>query len=169
MRKMQEHTVRHLLAFSGPHQKPSMGSEFWSKVRPDATDPDAGCALWLGKFDARGRAIHWQNEEYVKAKDVAYILAYKERIPEGSYVVQYCKNKACIQPLHMYLHTPESKAMEQGEKKDGRMKLTDQEVRDIRDAWVTRSASKAALARKYNVSILTIYSIIDRTSRKDVV
>lgn len=179
MHRMSQGLQSLLLSFTGPQQKPGMGSTFWNKVGPTT---EKGCNLWLSTKEPSGRALSYQNNECVKAKDVAWLLS-RGSIPEGHVVLQSCGDRSCVNPEHLYTKAPNVLSepspvrstplspfvpLEYGGG-DGRVKLTHQEVRDIRAAWDSGDSTQSAMARRYGVSLMTIHHIVHRVSRRDVV
>ena len=92
------------------------------------------------------------------AHRVAYALTHGA-IPDGLFVLHSCTNKACVNPKHLEL----GRKHKSGEGK-GNAKLTEIEVRAIRNANEWGCASNRQLAKEYAVSKSTIRRIVKRYS-----
>ena len=138
---------------------------FWAKVNKEGPD---GCWEWLAYKRKIGYGIYWYNGEKISAHRYSWIL-HNGLIPEGLVVRHKCKGAAlygCCNPDHLELGTrAENNAdMIRDETslkgiKNPNNKLTPEQVKEIR-AQVNEVQGKD-LAKKYNVSIATISSIIN--------
>jgi hypothetical protein len=99
-------------------------------------------------------------------------------VPDGLVVMHLCDNRSCIRLDHLALGTQaENLAMacERGSRTPpdvrgeevGTHKLTEEEVRDIRDRW-DAGESKRALGREFGVSATNIGYVVRRESWKHV-
>jgi len=145
--------------------------DFWQKVMK--TDK---CWIWLGELDDYGYGrFSWQGKTGAKAHRVAYSLAFRRGVlpSSNSLVCHLCDNRACVRPRHLYLGSPPSnmqdrdnkgrKACTKGEK-NGTHKLTDCDVRQIRESGLTQDQ----LAKRYSVTQSTISRIILRETWRHI-
>ena len=70
---------------------------FWDKCIPE---PNSGCWLWIGAIDAYGYGNWWSGSSYVKPHRVAYEAA-RGPIAAGLVIDHLCRNRCCINPLHL--------------------------------------------------------------------
>ena len=79
-------------------------ARFWAKVDRQAVD---GCWLWqaslmgrYGQFTAMacvGRQVH------LYAHRVAWEIANRQPVPDGSYVLHTCDTPRCVNPAHLFV------------------------------------------------------------------
>lgn len=126
-----------------------------------AYEPD-GCWLWQGalsnlgygsiKIDGRGHGVH----------RLAYWLANDE-MPEPE-CMHLCDVRNCVNPAHLRAGTHAENMADMVSKgraigfpnpgeRNGRAKLTDDDVREMRLHYAAGGVSYAQLARKYGVSV----------------
>lgn len=134
---------------------------------------EIGCELVINRALSKfGHVSIRVNGVYYKAHRIAYEQAYG-KIPEGLIVRHMCDNPNCINPEHLELGTHEDNVSDRVKRNrsaigvgNGRSKLTENDVRNIRNDTIH---SKAELARKYNVSEKVIYNIKNYKSWKHVI
>ena len=99
-----------------------------------------------------------------KQRVARYIFdKYRGKIPKGLSVLHLCDNPGCINPAHLYTGTQQDNINDmikrgrsaKGEK-NGRAKLTGQQVKEMRS---NKKDSQTSLAKKYRVSRRTIFKI----------
>lgn len=129
-------------------------AQFWSKVR---VGDKAECWPWRGKISEHGYGYFRSD----RAHRFAYELLIGP-IGEGLLVCHKCDNRACCNPYHLFLGTHQDNADDAKSKRrtlagerHPRCKLTDEQVRYIRDSAQTGEA----LARELGVSKSTISGI----------
>lgn len=142
-------------------------ARFWAKVR--VTD---GCWLWQGAADRYGIVMtHWRAgaDDGLRQKEwahrVSYVLAFGP-IPAGLHVCHHCDTPLCVRPDHLFLGTHLENMQDckrkgrtvVGERMGG-ARLTWPIVRAIRAARPRGTIAHRAIARKYGVSLRTIYRV----------
>lgn len=152
--------------------------DFWSKV--DKTSAPDGCWPWTGSMGSQGYGEVRVNKRLVKAHRHAWELA-NEPIPEGLVVCHRCDNTRCCRPDHLFLGTQRDNIADmlakgrntkgsdhiwsrnrnraQGER-NGRSKLTADQVREIRALWQTGEVTKMELGRRFGVTDVLIRQIV---------
>ena len=110
----------------------------------------------------------------IKASRFSWEL-HNGNIPNKLEVCHHCDNPKCVKPEHLFLgtHFENMKDMQdKGRKvvfsgeKNGRCKLTEKQVLEIRN--IGKKLSYNQLARKYNVNAKTISDIINRKLWKNI-
>lgn len=144
---------------------------FWNKV--DMGDPK-DCWEWLAGKSSTGYGAFWipagfsQPGRTVGAHRVAWTLTYGP-IPKGLWVLHRCDNPGCVNPYHLFLGTHEDNQADAARK--GRMaygernassKLTEEEVRRIRELYATGKWTWQKLADKFGISDVQVGHIIHR-------
>jgi HNH endonuclease len=137
--------------------------------------PDSnGCMLWLGAKTTGGYGhlrVHKQNQ---KAHRVAWELA-RGPVPEGFFICHVCDVPACVNPDHLFLGTNADNMQDCAAKgrtargeKSGMHKLTEDQVREIRQRYSEGGVSQRTLAGAYGVSIGVINTVIHQDAWKHV-
>ena len=153
----------------------SMVKKFWPKVDVHGVDD---CWEWQGRRIKTGYGHFWPGyraggERYRRNSIIAHRFAYqsvKGAIPLGLYVIHSCDNPACCNPNHLRLGTQTDNMQDMVSKgrahspkgmKNGRAKLTDLSVLDIRERHI-RGESGVSIARVYGVTPTTISEVVAR-------
>lgn len=141
---------------------PAFHTRFWARVRQSD-----GCWLWTGcrvrgygmtKCDGRGQLAH----------RVAWQLTHGP-IPDGMDVCHTCDEPACCRTSHLWLGTHKDNMRDmtaKGRASDGRgvrnpaAKLTEAEVRQIRQRYADGGISHRKLGSAFGVSESTIQHLI---------
>lgn len=144
-----------------------------------------GCWLWAASIRPNGYGQINHRGRITLAHRVAYTLLVGP-IPPGMWVLHRCDVRACVNPEHLYLGTHEDNMRDMvargrqcrgarmaaalAGKRRGRMpgesnagaKLTDQKVRDMREAYAA-GTTQTALAAAYGVR----QSLVSRVVRRE--
>lgn len=141
-------------------------ADFWNRV----SEPDIrGCRDWIGHRHKDGYGALSYHRRYWLAHRLAWLLTHGD-IPEGSCVCHACDNPLCCNPSHLFLgsHSDNMHDMKRkgrrmrvntGEK-NGRAKLTEEQVRQIRASYKTGAVRQIDLAARYSVTQSMISAIV---------
>ena len=145
-------------------------SAFWSKV--NIKNNTRECWEWQGAKKPRGYGNVKVNKQYFSAHRVSFILA-NGPIPEGYIVCHICDNPSCCNPTHMMLGTHKSNTadmlIKNRQKKkhtaargegNGKSKLSEENIRDIRKIYAAKIMNQYELAVKFGVTQPTIGHIV---------
>lgn len=147
-------------------------SRFWSKVDIKGQDD---CWEWHGaNANGYGRLRVGSLRDGTRRLIIAHRFAYESEygpIPDGMLVCHHCDNPPCCNPRHLFVGTIADNNRDKSEKgryvspackgmHNGRSKLTDDDVREIRRAYASKEMGGYRLAAKYGVSDAVIYSIL---------
>jgi len=132
---------------------------YLSKIAPPNED---GCRLWLGTPSKDGYGVFYVDGRTTAAHRWGYERLVGP-IPTGKVLRFRCENPLCQEPTHWYLVSKEGWAPSTG------AKLTEDDVRAIREKHAKGNVSYRALAREFGVlSYQTIYNIVKRNTWKQV-
>jgi hypothetical protein len=153
--------------------------QLWRRVDRSG-GPDA-CWEWQGRNIRDGYGRLCVNRRNIGAHQLAYILTIGP-IPEVDdggepiFVLHSCDNRLCCNPAHLFLGTNGDNVRDMVAK--GRQaahpgmavrKLSEPEVRTIRERFAQGGTTKRALAREYGVMAATVTAIVERRSWKHIV
>ena len=129
----------------------------------------AGCGPGYRQFFGYGRILlGGKKGKTFGAHRISWFLAHGP-IPDGLSVLHRCDNPPCVNPDHLFLGTQADNLRDMGEKRrsspqtkpelfrgsnNGRAKLNEQQVRDIRA--MDESLSNIAIAKQFGVSDVAI-------------
>lgn len=137
---------------------------FWKRVQIGQPNE---CWLWVGYCDDFGYGkLSYQGLE-TSAHRIAYVLK-NGVIPIGKIVRHTCDTPTCCNPGHLLLGEPKDNIRDMTLRgRGGNMKLTWEQVRDIRKEYATGNSSQRILAQKYNISRGAITGILRLHSWKE--
>ncbi len=127
---------------------------FWHRV-----EKGPGCWIWRG---ARRRGQYGNvafKKRFWRAHRLSWYLTHG-KIPKNKRVCHTCDNRWCVNPAHLFIATQKDNIWDMVRK--GRKvgaKLTPTQVRLIYVQLKTASNSANLLAKKYGVSLPTVYRI----------
>lgn len=149
---------------------------FWEKV--DVCDDDE-CWEWTAAKARMGYGnFALRHGVLIPAHRLSWILAHG-MIPEGLWVLHRCDNPPCVNPAHLFVGTRQDnlddmvakrrhwahkgESITKGER-NGRAKLTDAQVREIRDRYAAGGVSQPQLGREFGVTHAIIGNVVRRES-----
>jgi hypothetical protein len=147
---------------------------FWSKVdRSGGTD---ACWPWMACLSHSGYGHLRVRGKTIAAHRIALLLTINGPLhDDGSYhgacVCHRCDNPQCVNPNHLFVGTQKENMKDRSAKnrccpmrgeQNGRAKLTEIDVRDIRNKYAEKIHTQAELGYKYGVSNQVICRIIRR-------
>lgn len=130
---------------------------FWAKVDVRGEDE---CWVWTASVAGGGYGqFGLRHGKTVPAHRLSWEMA-NGTIPDGLWILHRCDNKPCVNPNHLFLGTRQDNVddmMAKGRhwirpckgEQNGRAKLTDAQVKEIRARWATGVESQSAIARDY--------------------
>lgn len=134
---------------------------FWNKV-----DKSNECWEWTGAKTKEGYGRFWLNDNTVMAHRFSWIEK-NGPIPNGLFVCHKCDNPRCVRPDHLFLGTSSENSLDAVRKLrksvgtlNGRAKLTDMQVIEVRTLYAIGNTSCARLGVKFGVSHSMIYDIV---------
>lgn len=174
--------VRRLWKGADVNPKVTTLDRFWAKIKVGAPDE---CWEWQAATHSRGYGYfgigHGQN---ITASRFAWELGNAEQIPEGMWVLHSCDNPPCCNPAHLHLGTRADNMREMVERqrhwahrgldfahkgeKNGRAKLTEQDVVAIRDLHAKTRMPYSKIAPYFGVTRGIIRKVCERRSWKHV-
>ena len=130
-------------------------------------DPDA-CWDWYGYVTDKGRPLACIKNQKLYASHVSY-ETFVEPLPEGMYLLHSCDNPRCINFRHLHPGTKRDNNAERTSRKRTargsnhyRSRLNELEVRDILRLFHDEHLSQQNLAKRFNVSFVTIHNVVYR-------
>lgn len=147
---------------------------FWSKAdRNGPVHPVlcSECWLWpLAKGDRYGK--FWLNYKPYLAHRVAYALTHGSA-PDELVVRHRCDNTRCVRPEHLELGTVADNNLDRHQRgRDargeghGRSKLTDEQVRTVRERFAAGGVTVLALANEHGISDTAMGRILRGRNRR---
>lgn len=126
-----------------------------------AVDPTTDCWVWQRSKNGKGYGQMKMNGKLWAVHRIYYEREYGP-IPEGKQLDHLCRNRACVNPMHL-----EPVSGTENMRRGSATKVSLEQVREIRKL-AEADASKKELARWYGISLTQTYRIIRRESWADV-
>lgn len=150
---------------------------FWSKIKKTDT-----CWIWQGRVDRNG-----YGKFHVGSIFLAHRYSYQLHngpLAPGMFVCHKCDNPPCCNPDHLFLGTAADNIkdaaakgrMARGERNAAHLypdrvlrgsghacsKLTEEQVRELRDDYAAGGVTQQQLAKRYNINNSTVCYILKR-------
>lgn len=165
------------------HQKRSVRDRFWAKVDKAGSVPVhvselGNCWLWMGYRTPRGYGKI--GKPGIHATALAHRVAYELQIgpiPAGLHVLHRCDNPPCVRGSHLFTGTDADNMADMVAKGRGnaprgeaqhRAKLTEQDVRIIRERYAAGGIRQSDLAAEYGIPQTAISAIVLQKTWKNV-
>lgn len=145
---------------------------FWSRVDVGSEED---CWLWLRARDYDGYGNYKLHGKQARSHRVAYEIAHGS-IPQGMVVMHTCDNPSCCNPAHLRVGTTADNNRDRSLKGRGRplrgeavktSKLSDLQVREIRQRYEDGERNIYTLGEIYNVSPSHIHHLIRGAGRRE--
>lgn len=140
-------------------------------------NPETGCWEYTGYTLPKGYArIGVGNRKMDYAHRVSYMY-YCGEIPHGRLVMHMCDNPKCFKPGHLMTGTAKDNSQDMLDKGrqnprhgeyNGNARLSEDDVRTIRELMISGDYSKKELSEMYNISLSTVYYIITNRRWKHI-
>lgn len=133
---------------------------------------DSGCWEWRGSRNKSGRGNFSLKGLRLYASHVAWMLYKLEGVPSGKFVLHTCDNPPCVNPEHLYLGTQSDNMQDvwdrnrrprQRGSKSPSAKLSETQVRELREERSRRGTSTPKLAKKYGISKSQAWNIVSES------
>lgn len=147
----------------------SVEQRFWSRVWKPTKD---GCWIWKGTIMGLGYgSLHINRGDAHRIEMRAHRLSWKihyGEVPDDLLVLHKCDVRNCVNPRHLFLGTyqdNQSDMVEKGRSAHGEghsnVKLTEDEVLEIRYLAKTDQCTQKMLAKMFNIGQRMISHIIN--------
>ncbi len=136
---------------------PDVLARFMDKISPE---PNTGCWIWTAAARSGYGILGVKNKVYL-AHRLSYLHFVDPQMPIHLDVCHKCDFPPCVNPTHLFAGTAKDNVQDMMTKgrnnpprgeAAGCVKLTEQEVIQIREEYATGAYSLRALGDKYNVS-----------------
>ena len=141
---------------------------FWKHVDKKS---DNECWEWKACKSIKGYGIMGIKHKPYLAHRISWVI-HNGAVPvtdslQELCVCHTCDNRSCVNPLHLFLGTDKDNMDDMCKKgrgavgeKNGKHKLTENQVIEIREKYVPHVYTLAMLAKEYGVAQVTIYLIV---------
>jgi len=149
---------------------------FWSKVKIPQ-DYINDCWIYQGGTNQDGYAA-FQVKVSLKGHKISYIYYHNKIVPpKGMCVCHNCDNPICVNPNHLFLGTHQDNMDDRSRKgrthrhigeTNGRAKLVEQEVIDIRKLYDSKKFSVMDLSKMYGLGWTAMDHLVKRKTWKHI-
>jgi len=137
---------------------------FWEKVKKGNEDD---CWEWIAGKARGGYGEFGIKRKIYMAHKISWELVNGE-VPDNLCVLHKCDNPACVNPKHLFLGTriennndKVTKGRQAKGEKHGMSKLNEEQVRKIRELYLTGNYSQSKLGQLFNVQEAAIQKIVN--------
>ena len=159
-------------ACSGTYHVRPIPERFWAKV--DKSAGENGCWIWTGADNGDGYGTFKADHSARAAHRVSWELA-NGPITNNLCVLHRCDNRRCVNPAHLFLGTRQDNAIDMCAKDrqakgvdHSCVKLTEEQVREIRRRYASGEMDGVHLAKAYGISNTNIYCILSRQTWRHI-
>jgi hypothetical protein len=137
---------------------------YWSKVDKGNTDE---CWEWQASTNRHGYGWFFVDGEPKLAHRV--IADAKGMDTDGELVLHHCDNPSCVNPNHLYIGTQADNMRDRAERSDysgqhgeehGMAKLTEDEVKEIRERYNSENITQVELGEEYGIGQTQVSNIV---------
>ena len=145
-----------------------MGESFESRFRK-RIKRRGECWEWTGARTAHGYGSIWRDGRSALCHRIAYELHFGTVLTTDQVVMHACDNPPCCSPEHLRLGSHADNVADMVAKKrqrgptgesNGRAKLTEGDVENIRARWKTGEETQRAIAIDYGIGQTTVGKIV---------
>lgn len=138
-------------------------------------DLNTGCLEWGGAINGDGYGYILHGRKQWRCNRLVWTLAHGE-IPKGIIVCHKCDNRKCINPEHLFLgsltdnnrdRAAKGRSRDQRGQKNNMAKLTDADIREIRNLYKT-GLFQRVIGNRFGVSQTLIGQIVRNKRWKHV-
>lgn len=136
--------------------------------------PFHSCWEWSAQHSKSGYSIFWMDNKPWRAHRVSYEL-FVGTIIKGLLVCHKCDNRACVNPKHLFLGTQKENMSDMVTKgrslkgvKHNLAKLTEDDVKKIREIHSIPGTNYRQTARQFNVDPALIRRIVLKNQWKHI-
>ena len=137
-----------------------MSGSLKERLLAKTTILDNGCWEFTGGHDSWGYGAIYHEGRQLGAHKASWI-AHKGEVG-NSHVLHTCDNRSCINPDHLYLGSHQDNMKDRdlrGRQFSGLTRLSEEEVREIKNFLGTTSRTLEDIGRQFNVTKHTIFDI----------
>lgn len=143
-------------------------ARFWEKVSIGYPDE---CWWWNGAMDERGVGQFWLQGRVIRAPQMAWSLANNQTVPfpDELKACHTCDNAPCCNPAHIWPDTHQANMDDMTSKNrhphgetHGLSKITEQQVREIREQAAAGQLTQEQIGDQYGLSKWQISNIVRR-------
>lgn len=135
---------------------------FWRKVKKRQSHE---CWDWAGVCDTSGYGQIEINRKSIKTHRFSWEIHFG-KIPDEMCILHYCDNPKCVNPNHLWLGTKKDNSDDKVNKNRQTKgedvwcsKLTEDQVKEIRQLCCEKKLMKKEIAKMFNISNATISAI----------
>jgi len=145
-------------------------ARFWSRV-----DKTESCWVWRGKKNVRGYGQFWAAAQRLELAHRTAWRLIRGPIPVGKLALHKCDNPGCVRPDHIFLGTDLDNSADCRAKgrsrsgvgeRNGRARLTDAQVEEIRRAYIPGSTRMVDIAREFGISNSHVSQLVNNRQRR---